>query len=96
MAEAKQEVFTGPWALPVVRNGLTSYFADLRLRQFRDISNPHNYVDFDSEQGRIICRQSGIVSCRQCGINAIVSPALDTEKLRCMRCFSLLVPLFDI
>ena len=96
MEEAKQEVFTGPWALPVVRNGLTSYFADLRLRQFRDVNNPHNYVDFDSEQGRLICRQSGIISCSQCETSFIVSPALDTEKLRCMWCFSLLVPLFDI
>ena len=96
MEEAKQEVFTGPWALPVVRNGPTSYFADLRLRQFRDINNPHNYIDFDCEQGRLICRQSGVISCSQCRTSAIVSPALDIEKLRCMRCFSLLVPLFDI
>ena len=96
MERAKQEVFTGPWALPIVRHGATKYFADLRLRQFRDISNPHNYVDFNSEQGRCICRQNGVIICPHCGTGAIVSPALDIEKLRCVKCFSLIVPLFDI
>ena len=56
MAKAKQKVVTGPRVLPVVQYGQIRYFADLRLRQFRDIENPHNYVEFDSEQGRLICR----------------------------------------
>lgn len=96
MERTKQEVFAGPWALPIVRYEATMYFADLRLRQFRDISNPHNYIDFDSEHGQRICRQNGIIKCFHCGTTAIVSPALDMEKLRCVQCYSLIIPLFDI
>ena len=96
MENAVQQVFSGPWTLPTVRYGAVSYFVDLRLKQFRDIGNPHNYVDFDSERGRLICRQSGVVLCPECRTGAIVSPALDMEKLRCVQCFSLIVPIFDI
>ena len=96
MERAKQAVITGPWALPIVRYGAVKYFADLRLKQFRDINNPYNYVVFDSERGRRISRQNGIITCSECGTGAIVSPALDIEKLRCVKCFSLIVPLFDV
>ena len=96
MERTKQEVFAGPWTLPIVRCEATMYFADLRLRQFRDISNPHNYIDFDSELGQRMCRQNGIIKCFHCGTTVIVSPALDMEKLRCVQCFNLIMPLFDI
>ena len=92
----QKEIFEGPWTLPLVRVGETMYFADLRLKQFRDISNPHDCVDFDSERGRHICQQNGVIRCSSCGTAAIVSPALDMEKLRCVQCYSLIVPLFDI
>jgi len=82
----------GPWALPIVQVGPTQYFADLRLRQFRDVSNPHNYVDFDSEQGRQMCERTGVVVCRECRMAAIISTALKREELRCMNCLALLVP----
>jgi len=95
MGKAEQRGFSGPWTLPIVLYKTTSYFADLRLKQFRDIDNPHNYVDFDSERGRLICRQNGVLLCQQCGTGSIVSPALDTGKLRCVHCFSLIVPMFD-
>ncbi|MFH1613799.1 MAG: hypothetical protein ABIG61_01765 [Planctomycetota bacterium] len=96
MEKNKQEVVTYPTALPIVQHRLIRYFADLRLGQFRDMENPHNFIEFDSEQGGLICRQTGVISCPECGTSAIVSPALDREKLRCVRCFSLIVPLFDI
>lgn len=96
MEQAKQQVFTGPWALPIVRDEATMYFADLRLREFRDISKPHNQIDFDGEVGQRICRQNGVIICTECGTSAIVSPALDMEKLRCVRCYSLIVPLFEV
>jgi len=97
MEQTKQkEVFSGPWTLPIVGVEATMYFTDLRLKQFRDISNPHNYVDFDSELGRRMCVQSGVIICPACGTAVIVSPSLDMEKLRCLQCFNLIVPLFDI
>ena len=95
MAEAKQKAVTGPRVLPVVQYGQTRYFADLRLRQFRDIENPHNYVDFDSEQGRLICRQTGVIWCPECGMSVIVSKASEQQSLRCMQCMSLIEPLPD-
>ena len=90
MAGAKQKVVTGPRVLPVVQYGQIRYFADLRLRQFRDIENPHNYVDFDSEQGRLICRQTGVIQCPECGMSVIVSKASEQQNLRCMQCMSLI------
>lgn len=92
----QQEVFAGPWTLPIVRYGETMYFADLRLKHFGDINNPHNYIDFESVQGQQICAQNGVVTCFHCGTTAIISTALDMEKLRCTQCYSLIVPLFDV
>ncbi len=92
----QQEVFAGPWTLPIVRHEKTMYFADLRLKQFRDINNPHNYVEFDSEHGQQMCMQNGIITCFHCGTTAIISTELDMEKLRCVRCSGLIVPLFDV
>jgi len=95
MAEAKQQVITGPRVLPVVQYGPTRYFADLFLGQFRDIENPHNYVDFNSEQGRLMCRQTGVLWCPECRMSVIVSKAFEEQSLRCMQCFSLIEPLPD-
>ncbi len=92
----KKEIFAGPLTLPIVRFWATRFFADLRRGQFRDINYPHNYMFFDSEQGWRICRQNGVITCTKCGTGAIVSTALDTEELRSVRCYSLIVPLFGI
>ena len=81
-----------PSVLPTVQHGTTEYFADLRLRQFRNVKNPHESVDFDNEKGGKICEQAGIVVCRECRMAAIVSPAVDRKELRCMNCLALLVP----
>ena len=92
MAMPKQQLVTGPRMLPVVRYGTTEYFTDLRLGQFRDIRNPHNYIDFDSEQGQLMCRQTGVLWCRQCRMSVIVSRAFENERLRCMQCLSIIEP----
>jgi len=95
MVETKQKVVTGPRVLPVVQYGPIRYFADLRLKQFRDIENPHNYIEFNSEQGRLICRQTGVIACLECGMGVIVSKAFEQQNLRCMQCMSLIEPLSD-
>ena len=92
--EAQQDILAGPWVLPQIQYGPIRYFADLRLRQFRDVDDPHNYIDFASEQGQLMCRQAGIMVCPRCGVATIVSAALDREKLRCVSCLELIVPLF--
>ncbi len=88
----EEEGTAGPWVLPVVQYGPTQYFADLRLRQFRNVRKPHEYWDFESEQGREMCERSGIVMCQECRMAVIISPALDRKELRCTNCLALLVP----
>ena len=93
MEKPKEKAFTGPRALPIVQYGPIKYFADLRLKEFRDVKDFSNSVRFDSEKGRQICTQTGVVSCPSCGMSAIVSMAFENETLRCMRCFGLIEPL---
>ena len=90
--EEKTEDAGSPSLLPVIRRGPTQYFVDLRLRQFRNVKNPHESLDFDSEQGRKIFEQAGIVVCRECQMAAIISTAIDRKELRCMNCLALIVP----
>ena len=90
--EKEGEEADGPWALPIIQHGPTQYFVDLRLRQFRNVKNPHESLDFDSEQGRKIFEQAGIVVCRECQMAAIISTAIDRKELRCMNCLALIVP----
>ena len=93
MGKPKQKTFIGPRALPIVQYGPIKYFADLRLREFRDVKDFSNSVKFDSEKGQQMCIQTGVVSCPSCGMSAIVSMAFENETLRCMRCFALIEPL---
>ena len=93
MEKLKEKAFTGPRVLPIVQYGPIKYFADLRLKEFRDVKDFSNSVRFDSEKGRQICIQTGVVSCPSCGMSAIVSMAFENETLRCMRCFALIEPL---
>ena len=94
--EKKRQEEDGPWVLPMVQHGPTQYFTDLRLRQFRNVKNPHEYTDFESERGRQMCEEVGIVVCRECQMASIVSPALDRKELRCMNCLALIVPRVEL
>ncbi|MBN2269964.1 MAG: hypothetical protein JXN61_05075 [Sedimentisphaerales bacterium] len=87
------KVVTGPRMLPIVHYGRTAYFADLRLGQFRDIENPHNFIDFDTDQGRLMCKQVGVILCPECRMSVIVSKAFEQERLRCMQCQNILGPI---
>ena len=95
MEKAEQVVFSGPLALPIVRYEETSYFADLRLAEFRPVDGPLESIAFDSDKGRLICSRNGIIKCPGCGMSVIIGRPADIEKLRCVRCFDLLVPLFN-
>ncbi len=90
--EEKREETGGPWVLPIIQDGETQYFADLRLRQFRNVKNPHEVVEFDSGKGRPMCERAGIVVCKECKMAAIIAPAVDRTELRCMNCLALIVP----
>jgi len=86
MGTKTKDEYGEPWALPVVYYRIRRYFVDLRLRQFREIENPGNCVEFESEQGQQMCRQSGIMTCPECGMSVIVPAAVEGEELRCMKC----------
>ena len=76
----------GPWVLPMVMYGGVQYFADLRLRQFRNINNPHDAVDFDTHHGRQMCRHNGIVYCQQCHTAFIIPRIVQGRHLYCVLC----------
>ena len=85
-----------PWALPVVLYKGEQYFADLRLNEFRPVQGLLASIPFDGEEGRIMCRNTGVITCKSCGMSAIISKAYEEELLRCMLCFSReLAPLYE-
>ena len=86
--ESKQEIW--PKVLPMIRLGPKTYFVDLRLRQFREVSNPYDYVDFESGEGKQMCDQANIVSCSDCRVSIIVTGMWRREDLSCIRCLSVL------
>ena len=96
MRVEKQEFVTGQRALPIVQYGAVKYYVDLRLKGFWDIADSQSFIEFDSERGRFMCEYLGIVLCPECGTGAIVSPALDRRKLRCVQCYNLIIPVLDI
>ena len=81
-----------PCTHPIVQHGPTQYCADLWLRQFRNVQKPHEHWDFESEQGKQMCKRCGIVMCQECRMAAIIWPAVDKKELRCMNCLVLIVP----
>ena len=85
---------TSPRALPVVLYKGEQYFADLRLNEFRPVKS-FNSIPFDGKEGRIICRDTGVITCQSCGMSAIISKAYEEEPLRCMQCFNRLEPLYE-
>ena len=95
MKKIEEEKQAGPSALPVVLYEGRQYFADLRLKEFRSVSSFES-IPFYSEQGTIICKNNGIVTCKSCGMSVIISKADEEKELRCMQCFSRdLLPLCD-
>jgi len=79
-----------PRALPVVIFRGKQYFADLKLNEFRPVQELLESIPFDGEEGRIMCRNTGIVTCKSCRMSFLISMAYEEEILRCMRCFNLL------
>ena len=80
--------YEGPRHLTVLRLPGISYFIDLQLGQFRDVDNPGNYIDFDSDDGRRLCQQANVISCRKCRAHMIVSRRLFANELTCVRCMT--------
>ena len=90
MARIKKQ--TCPRMLPIVSLHGTDYFIDLRLRQFREVTNPHNFIDFDTERGKQMCRECSIVCCPRCTSYEIVIE--DVESIICEECGNV-IPMLD-
>ena len=78
--------YTGPVQLARFRFEDGSYFADLRLREFRSVDDPSVLILFESKLGRRLCEMAGIVSCPACRTSMIVSSVVKAEGVRCVRC----------
>jgi len=55
-----------------VRLHKTEYFIDTELNQFREVDNPYNFIDFDTEMGRQMWSECHITECPNCGIDTPV------------------------
>ena len=86
--ESIEEIW--PKVLPMIQLGTKSYFVDLRLRQFREASDPYVYVEFGSDTGRRMCNRANIVSCPDCGLSIIIPGVWRGQDLSCIRCLAVL------
>lgn len=50
-----------PGRLAIVRWQGTDYFMDERMRQFRDVDDPHHFVEFDSPEGKRMLREGKLI-----------------------------------
>ena len=74
-----------PRFLPSVHLRGVDYFVDERLRQFRQVTNPHNYIEFDTEKGRQMLGEFFLLNCSVCGQELGV-PFTPTDWIVCIRC----------
>lgn len=77
-----------PHQLPIISLDGTDYYVDARLRQFREIMNPHNFVDFGTEAGRRMVSECAIFECYYCQQITVVPFDSDDDKIECRRCGS--------
>jgi len=75
-----------PKRLPMVRLQNVEYFVDFRLREFRDVSNPSNYIKFDTENGKRMCMECWRLECSQCGQIAVVPRDIKEHEIACIKC----------
>jgi len=75
-----------PRCQPIVSVDGTTFFVDLDNRLLRAAFKPGTRIDFDAVDGRRICEIAGVVTCRRCGMSAIVADS--ARPLCCMRCRS--------
>jgi len=95
MGKEKNVNKTSPRALPVVLFKGEQYFTDLRLNEFRPVRGFES-IPFGCEEGVIMSSNTGVVTCKSCGMSAIISKAFEEKSLRCMQCFSReLIPLYE-
>jgi hypothetical protein len=43
-------------ALPVIHFGQEAFFVDLKLKQFRQVDNVYNFINFNNDEGKALCK----------------------------------------
>ena len=76
----------GPQPLAIVRLHGVEYFIDTELNQFREVENPHNFIDSDTEIGQQMWCECHLTECPDCGIEEAVWGHEDGEKKVCSWC----------
>ena len=75
-----------PWQLPIVHWSGADYFVDGRLRQFRQVDNPHNFIDFGTEIGEQMCDECHVMRCPHCEQDELMYTDDDGQSWECSRC----------
>jgi transposase-like protein len=57
----------------------------MRLRQFREVTNPHNYIDFETDLGRHLCAAVIVIECPACGQHRALPRKAEVD-FKCRRC----------
>ena len=74
-----------PHQFPGVNVHDVNYFIDVRLNQFRQVDNPHNFIDFDTEKGQRMYSKCTIMECPACGIDELFHED-EAGNMVCSRC----------
>ena len=75
-----------PRELPIVQWQGLDYFVDGRLNQFREVDNPHNFIDFDTMVGGQMCHELHVMKCPHCKLDELMYTEDDGNSLECSRC----------
>jgi len=75
-----------PRCLPVVLYQGRQYFVDLRLREFRQMSRPIEFVPFDSSHGMEMCREFAVAKCPMCRAYVIGDRRHPSKEVSCWSC----------
>ncbi len=95
MKKTKEVKQAGLRALPVVLYEGRQYFIDLRLNEFRPVEGFES-IAFNSKQGKVMCKDTGVFICISCGMSVVISRAYEDKPLHCMQCFGReFLPLYD-
>ena len=70
----------------IVRLHGKDYFIDIELNQFRQVGNPHHFIDFDTEIGRQIWSACYMTTCPYCGIDTVLWAHEEGEQKVCSWC----------
>ena len=81
----KNKNLRSQYQLPIVNLHGVDYFVDTPLNKFREVDNPYNVIDFDSENGQQMCAECVVRECPDCGFDELFHED-ETGKMVCSMC----------